>query len=138
MSSWVLSWAATALLLLSFLNELGFVAAYPGPCSVLSSDQLQSIPGWAALQSAVEEGYGTEPYKVVTNDYLYPDKPASMCGAVAQGWVWFEYHAKTQGHYKWSFEIEKVLPEIEDRTLPDVTRTSFPAKLRRGADFSDL
>ncbi|KAJ7441537.1 hypothetical protein FB451DRAFT_1414553 [Mycena latifolia] len=35
--------------------------------------------------------YGTEPCKVVTND---SQKPASLCGGIAEGWVWFEYRAR--------------------------------------------
>ncbi|KAJ7452028.1 hypothetical protein FB451DRAFT_1186064 [Mycena latifolia] len=41
--------------------------------------------------------YGTEPCKVAAND---SQKPASLCGGIAKGWVWFEYHARVQGHYK--------------------------------------
>ncbi|KAJ7512286.1 hypothetical protein B0H11DRAFT_1950529 [Mycena galericulata] len=132
MTLWALYW------ILAFILPYVFVSAAPGSCSYLSSDQLQSVPGWASLQKAVEGNYGTDPYKVVTNDSQFPDKPASMCAGVAKGWVWFEYHAKVQGHYKWSFKIEGILPDVNDRRVPDVTRVSYPAKLRREADFSDL
>ncbi|KAJ7745599.1 hypothetical protein DFH07DRAFT_833525 [Mycena maculata] len=132
MTLWALCWV------LSFILPHVFVSAAPGSCSLMSSDQLQSVPGWASLQAAVEQGYGTDPYKVVTNDSQFPDKPASMCAGIAKGWVWFEYHAKVQGHYKWSFKIEGILPNADDRRIPDVARVSYPAKLRREADFSDL
>ncbi|KAJ7164619.1 hypothetical protein C8R43DRAFT_233870 [Mycena crocata] len=128
-------WALYWVLLLTFPL---FVAAAPGTCSYLSPDQLQSVPGWAALRAAVEAGYGQQPYKIVTNDSQFPAKPASMCAGIAKGWVWFEYHAKVKGHYKWSFQIETILPEIFDRRVPDVARIKYPAKLRREADFSDL
>ncbi|KAJ7216745.1 hypothetical protein B0H12DRAFT_1154123 [Mycena haematopus] len=132
MAFWALFWA----LFLILPNAL--VLARPGACTSLSPDQLQSVPGWAALQTAVEGNYGTEPYKIVTNDAQFPSKHASMCAGVANGWVWFEYHARTQGHYKWSFKIEDILPDVVDRRVPDVARVSYPAKLRRAADFSDL
>ncbi|KAJ7859383.1 hypothetical protein B0H14DRAFT_2747152 [Mycena olivaceomarginata] len=133
MTPWALYWV-----LLLILPHVLLVIAAPGSCSVLDPDQLQSVPGWGTLQTAVEASYGTEPYKIVTNDWQFPTKPASMCAGVAKGWVWFEYHAKVQGHYKWSFKIEGILPDVEDRTVPDVARVSYPAKLRRAADFSDL
>ncbi|KAJ7197387.1 hypothetical protein GGX14DRAFT_471201 [Mycena pura] len=95
---WALSWLWGLLLVLAHLY--GTATAAPGSCSLLSADQLQSVPGWTALQDAVERGYGTEPYKIVTNDRQFPTKPASMCAGVAKGWVWFEYHARVQGHYK--------------------------------------
>ncbi|KAJ7670653.1 hypothetical protein DFH06DRAFT_1178643 [Mycena polygramma] len=132
MTLWALYWG----LLLILPHVL--VLAAPGSCSYLSPDQLQSVSGWGALQSAVEANYGTEPYKIVTNDSQFPTKPASLCGGVAKGWVWFEYHARVQGHYKWSFEIEAILPNAVDRRVADVARVSYPAKLRREADFSDL
>ncbi|KAJ6469318.1 hypothetical protein C8R45DRAFT_1016665 [Mycena sanguinolenta] len=132
MTFWALFWVVFLVL----PNVL--VLAAPGSCSFLSADQLQSIPGWAALQAAVEGNYGTSPYKIVTNDRQFPTKSASMCAGVAKGYVWFEYHARVQGHYKWSFKIEDILPEIVDRRIPDVARVSYPAKLRRAADFSDL
>ncbi|KAJ7484203.1 hypothetical protein FB451DRAFT_1392782 [Mycena latifolia] len=130
---WGLCWV-----LLLIVVPHALVSAAPGSCSFLSSDQLQSVPGWPVLQTAVEENYGTEPYKVVTNDSQFPKKPASLCGGIAKGWVWFEYHARVQGHYKWSFKIEGILPAASDRRVPDVARISYPAKLRREADFSDL
>ncbi|KAJ7636696.1 hypothetical protein FB45DRAFT_907108 [Roridomyces roridus] len=129
-------WTLYGVLLL-FLR-FTFVFSAPGSCGVLSPDQLQSVPGWAFLQKAVESNYGTEPYKIVTNDSQFPEKPASMCSGIAKGWVWFEYHARTKGHYKWSFKIEGILPQVDDRRIPDVLRVSYPAKLRREADFSDL
>ncbi|KAJ7093442.1 hypothetical protein B0H15DRAFT_832352 [Mycena belliarum] len=129
---WGLRWVL--LLILPY----ALVSARPGLCSLLSSDQLQSVPGWSILQGAVEESYGTEPYKVVVNDSQFPDKSASVCAGVAMGWVWFEYHARVQGHYKWSFQIENILPAAVDRRVPDVARVSYPAKLRREADLSDL
>ncbi|KAF7300721.1 hypothetical protein HMN09_00957900 [Mycena chlorophos] len=126
------------LLLVLSLSLLAPVAALPGLCTSMSPDQLQSIPGWMTLQNAVETAYSTDPYKVITNDREYPNKPASICSGVAQGWVWFEYHARVQGHYKWSFKIEDLLLSVAERTLPDVARVSYPAKLRREADFTDL
>ncbi|KAF7348696.1 hypothetical protein MVEN_01388400 [Mycena venus] len=132
MTFWALYWV----LLLILPHVL--VLAAPGSCTYLSPDQLQSVPGWVTLQTAVETSYSTEPYKIVTNDRQFPDKPASLCGGIAKGWVWFEYHARVQGHYKWSFKIETILPETQDRRVPDVARVSYPAKLRRAADFSDL
>nr|GAT42792.1 predicted protein [Mycena chlorophos] len=126
------------LLLVFSLSFLVPVAALPGLCTSMSPDQLQSIPGWMTLQNAVETAYSTDPYKVITNDREYPNKPASICSGVAQGWVWFEYHARVQGHYKWSFKIEDLLLSVAERTLPDVARVSYPAKLRREADFTDL
>ncbi|KAJ7034610.1 hypothetical protein C8F04DRAFT_568357 [Mycena alexandri] len=132
MTLWALYWV----LLLILPHAL--VLAAPGSCSYLSPDQLQSVPGWAALQAAVEGGYGTEPYKIVTNDSQFPAKPASLCAGIAKGWVWFEYHARVKGHYKWSFKIEGILPDALDRKVADVARVSYPAKLRRQADFSEL
>ncbi|KAK7050282.1 hypothetical protein R3P38DRAFT_2862679 [Favolaschia claudopus] len=135
MTFWALSW------LLSFslvLNNAVLVLALPRNCFLLSPDQLQSVPGWSYLQTAVEANYGTEPYKIVTNDSQFPTKMASLCGGVAEGWVWFEYHARVQGHYKWSFQIEGILPEAADRRVSDIMRVSYPAKLRRSPDFSDL
>ncbi|KAJ7071481.1 hypothetical protein C8F01DRAFT_1110697 [Mycena amicta] len=136
------SWAALPsfliplfLLLVSLFTS---VSALPGTCSSMTPDQLQSIPGWMTLQQAVEAGYGTTTYKIVTNDRQFPNKPASICSGVAQGWVWFEYHARVQGHYKWSFKIEDILLSVAERTLPDVERIRYPAKLRREADFTDL
>ncbi|KAF7292029.1 hypothetical protein MIND_01228700 [Mycena indigotica] len=125
-------------LVLAVLFLVSSVAALPGSCLLMNPDQLQSIPGWMTLQHAVETGYGTSPYKIVTNDRQFPNKPASICGGVAQGWVWFEYHARVQGHYKWSFKIEDILLTPEERRLPDVQRKRYPAKLRREADFTDL
>ncbi|KAF8217524.1 hypothetical protein K438DRAFT_1952414 [Mycena galopus ATCC 62051] len=129
-------WALFWVLLLVLPNAR--VLAVPRACTALSPDQLQSVPGWTDLQNAVEANYGTEPYKIVTNDAQFPTKAASMCGGIAKGWVWFEYHARVQGHYKWSFKIEDILPEPHHRRVPDVARISYPAKLRRAADFSDL
>ncbi|KAF7300758.1 hypothetical protein MKEN_01300900 [Mycena kentingensis (nom. inval.)] len=123
-------------LVLSFL--LASVAALPGSCSLMSPDQLQSIPGWSTLQTAVETAYSTDPYKIVTNDRQFPAKPASVCNGLAEGWVWFEYHARVQGHFKWSFKIEDILLTSEQRRLPDVARVHYPAKLRREADLTDL
>jgi hypothetical protein len=78
---WALYWVLLLIL------PHAFVLAAPGSCSYLSADQLQSgkglhplyrpcietnasttVPGWLALQTAVEATYGTEPYKVVVND----------------------------------------------------------------------
>ncbi|KAJ7683421.1 hypothetical protein B0H17DRAFT_1074146 [Mycena rosella] len=129
---WGLYWV------LVFVPPYALVSAAPGSCSYLSPDQLQSVPGWAELQTAVEANYGTEPYKIVTNDSQFPGKPASLCRGIAKGWVWFEYHARVQGHYKWSFQIEGILPAAGDRRVADVARVAYPAKLRREADLSDL
>ncbi|KAJ6621524.1 hypothetical protein B0H10DRAFT_2017642 [Mycena sp. CBHHK59/15] len=115
-----------------------FVLAAPGTCSYLSSEQMQSLPGWPTLKTAVEENYSSSPYKVVTNDKAFPKQPASLCGGIAKGWVWFEYHMKVKGHYKWSFEIEAILPDVTDRKLPDAPRQTRNSSLRRAADFSDL
>ncbi|KAJ8473292.1 hypothetical protein ONZ45_g16348 [Pleurotus djamor] len=34
---------------------------------------------------------------------------------VATGWVWFQYHSRTKGHYKWALHMDKELPK-QDRS----------------------
>ncbi|KAJ7235537.1 hypothetical protein C8J57DRAFT_1728606 [Mycena rebaudengoi] len=115
-----------------------FVLSAPSTCGFLSAAQIQSVPGWPALQTAVEGAYGNSPYKIATNDREFPQRPASLCAGVASGWVWFNYHTKVQDHYKWSFEIEVLLPHIPDRTVPEPPRPTMKAKLRRAPELSDL
>ncbi|KAE9396736.1 hypothetical protein BT96DRAFT_921904 [Gymnopus androsaceus JB14] len=35
---------------------------------------------------------------------------------LASGWIWFNYDSKTQGHYKWSVNIETVITDEADRS----------------------
>ncbi|KAI3608187.1 hypothetical protein WG66_006590 [Moniliophthora roreri] len=34
----------------------------------------------------------------------------------AEGWVWFNYEKKTEGHLKWAVNIEGVVPNVDDRS----------------------
>ncbi|KAJ6553102.1 hypothetical protein B0H19DRAFT_1155644 [Mycena capillaripes] len=111
MTLWALYWV----LLLILPNVL--VMAAP----------LQSVPGWAALQSTCVAL--AQALSLLTIREQFPAKPASLCAGIVKGWV-------VQGHY--NFEIEAILPDAMDRKVPDVARVSYPAKFRREADFSAL
>lgn len=34
----------------------------------------------------------------------------------ATGWAWFNFHSKTKGHYKWAVNLDKVIPNIDERS----------------------
>ncbi|KAJ7870879.1 hypothetical protein B0H13DRAFT_1895997 [Mycena leptocephala] len=109
--SWLVSLALATPLLVSAMP-----AAASG-CNELSADQAQTIPGWATLKSTAEKNWGTGKYYVKTNEEDYPDQPATNCNGVAKGWVWFDYTDPVQGHYKWSLNMETVLPNDADRKV---------------------
>ncbi|KAK7057744.1 hypothetical protein R3P38DRAFT_2842833 [Favolaschia claudopus] len=35
---------------------------------------------------------------------------------IAQGWAWFQYHSKVNGHYYWALNIAKYIPDVAQRS----------------------
>ncbi|KAJ7256113.1 hypothetical protein C8J57DRAFT_1345153 [Mycena rebaudengoi] len=95
----------------------------PG-CSGLTVAEVESIPGWSQLKASAEQNWGTKEYNVVTNDKDFVENVAQKCPAttggaqVAKGWVWFQYVETVQGHFKWALEMDALLPDEAQRTLP--------------------
>ncbi|KAJ7488925.1 hypothetical protein FB451DRAFT_1552869 [Mycena latifolia] len=95
----------------------------PG-CTALSTAEVQSIPGWSKLKAEAEKNWGTQAYNVVTNDKDFTKNVAQKCAGktpgtqVAKGWVWFQYLQTVQGHFKWALELDAILSDEAQRTLP--------------------
>ncbi|KAJ8083051.1 hypothetical protein PM082_008914 [Marasmius tenuissimus] len=57
-----------------------------------------------------------ETCKVVLNSRTCRIQAQGSIRYIATGWVWFNYHSATKGHYKWAVNINNAVPEIDDRS----------------------
>jgi len=103
-------------------------------CTPLSIDQAKLLPGFAQIDKYAADTWGNGNHTTLTNPPDYPNQNATACPLgsfsaqpqgssdnsqtkfLAHGWIWYDYDATVQGHYKWAVNMDALLPNQDDRT----------------------